>query len=175
MTASAVKGAIITALELSPVTLAASGVIGGKVVQYRETIEAATTSIDETGDIIHMLAVPSKLKVSSLKILADDLDSHSTPTLAYDVGVYTPAGVVVDADHFASAIIVGQSADKVGTEVAFESGAGYDISEIKKELWDALGAASDPGGNYYISITITTTAATPVAGTITMICSGVLS
>ena len=173
MTASTVKAAGITGFEAVPVTLRPLAPQGGKVRQFMATIEAATTSTDETGDIIKMVRVPAKLVISRVDIFNDDLDSHATPTLAADVGFYNSStGAVVDADALASAITTLQAANTAGVNVMCEA---HDIADIGKTAWELAGLSADPGVPLDVSLTITTTGATPVAGTISMIVTGTLN
>lgn len=175
MTASVVKSTIVTNLQAS----GAGNPIGGDGVDGLLRSKAvtiatvATTSIDETGDIVHLLPLRSNAVIRDLRFYADDMDSHSTPTLAYDVGLYhctgtgTADGTVIDADCFASAITTGQSASVIGADILFES-ASTDIININKRLWEIGGLSADPGGWFMLSMTITTTAATPVAGSVSL-------
>lgn len=177
MTASAVYGTQLTLHNANPVVKDSRSTdnylrsaVGG--------IAAATTSIDEAGDIIHLVELPTNTTIRAIRILADDLDTHSTPALAYDVGLYyggnssvqtktlgKTRGTVLDADAFASAITTGQSAavDPVG--IAWEA---RNIDTYKKPLWEHGALSYDPGGTFLISLTITTAAATAAAGDIVL-------
>jgi hypothetical protein len=166
MTASTVKSTAISDAEAVPVTLAAGGTRGNKARVFTATIEAATTSLDEVGDVIKMLRVPSRLRIQSVVIFNDDLDSHATPTLAADVGIFNAAtGTVKDADALASAITTLQAANTAGVEIMFEA---HDIADIGKTAWELAGYTTDPGVELDIGLTITTQAATAAAGTISM-------
>lgn len=170
MTASTVKSTQVSNAEAVPVTAATYAKAGGTVSAWQETIEAATTSIDETGDIVHMLRVPASVVPVSLRIFNDDLDTHSTPTLAADVGIYrADTGVVKDADALGTAITDLQAANKIGSEILHEVN---DIANAGKTLWELAGYTSHPGTDLLISLTVTTGAATAAAGTITMKLTG---
>lgn len=173
MTASTVKSAVITGFESVPVTLRQGSQQGGKVRQYIATIEAATTSLDETGDIIKMVRIPSNLRITRCDIFNDDLDSGGTPALAADVGFYrADTGAVVDADGLASAITTLQAANTAGVNVANEA---QDIANIGKQAWEyCSGVSEDPKVPLDIAITVTTAGQTPAAGTITMVVTGTL-
>lgn len=167
MTASTVKSSQVTNADAVPVSLADSK-MGGQAKVWMETYEAATTSTDETGDIIRMVRIPTNCKPYKLHIYCDDLDSHSTPALAYDVGVYRiNGGAAVDVDCYASATTGGQSA--VSTSPTNQLVEAMDIAKIGKYAWEQAGESADPGGYYDVCLTITTGGGTPVAGTITMV------
>lgn len=173
MTASTVKSAAVTGADAVPVTLRQASAQGGKVRQYVATIELATTSIDEVGDIAKMVRIPSRLRVTSVMIFNDDLDSDATPTLAVDVGLYNSVtGAVVDADAFAAAITTLQAANAVGVNVANEA---QDIANLGKQAWEfCSGVTSDPGVPLDVALTVSTEAATAVAGTVSIVVTGAL-
>ena len=173
MTASTVKSASITGFDAQPVTLVPGSKLGNAMREYVETYEVATTSIDEAGDIIRMIRIPSKLRISQILIYNDDLDGHGTPTLAADLGLYRPnGGAVLDADAFASAITTLQSANTAGVNIAFEA---QDIASLGKQAWEyCSGVTADPGGHLDVALTVTTGAATAAAGTVSMSVRGTL-
>lgn len=166
MTVSVVKSTLVSEAESIPIVLREDG----RVVSVRATKEIATTSIDEVGDIIHMLRVPAAMVIDELVLFNDDLDSHSTPTLAADIGVYrADTGVVVDADGFGSAVTTLQAANTAGVNIAFEA---EDIANAEKPLWERVGLSAHPGTDLLISLTITTEAATAAAGTLSLRATG---
>jgi len=171
MTASTVKSAGITGFDSVPVTLRQGAVQGNESREFMATYEVATTSIDEVGDIIKMIRIPSNLRVSQLIIYNDDLDSNGTPALAVDVGLYrSDTGAVLDADGFASAITTLQSANTAGVNIAFEA---QDIASLGKKAWEfCSGVTSDPGVPLDIALTVTTQAATAAAGTLSLLVRG---
>ena len=105
----------------------------------------------------------------------DDLDSNCTPALTVDVGLdYSgiggtqkkdgnTSGTVIDADCFATAATTLQGAN---TAYAYLRAEADDIVDIKKEAWEVGGLAADPGGLFYLAITVETAAATAAAGDI---------
>lgn len=176
MTASAVKSTQVTNAGTVPVGLSVPGKMGGKVRTWQEKYSVATTSIDEVGDIIHMLRVPSHVVPTSLVLYNTDMDTHSTPTLACDVGVYrADTEVVKDADCFATAITTLQAANTAGVDITYEAGAAGSLGNIGKTLWEIAGYTSDPGIDLLISLTMTTEAATAATGTVGLRLDGVLS
>ena len=177
MTATTANGTQIALKVAVPSTI-----VGHKISGKSETIvrhvAAATTSIDEVADIILIAEVPSHAKVRGVWVKCDDLDTHSTPTLAVDVGLYYMAdslgqsltlskviGDAIDVDFFASAITTLQAAVITWTEITHESTA-FGIEDYDKELWEAAGLTSDPGGHFLIGTKVTTEAATAAAGDI---------
>lgn len=175
MTASTVKSTYITNLVASPQTVLPR-TAKGRVHCDVDAVEVATTSIDEIGDVILLGLVPSNARVRRLILRNEDLDSHGTPTLAVDVGLYYTGighsdstktmGTVVDADAFASAITTLQSANLAGTDVRVE--ATDTIDECLMEAWEAAGLSADCGGQLAVGLTVTAAAATAVAGKVVL-------
>jgi hypothetical protein len=173
MTVSTVKSELITDIVADPIVLGDKAI--GEVKRVIDKIAVATTSIDEVGDIILLAPIPSNAKIGSIKIFNDDLDSNGSPALAANVGLYYSGkgngqrgltDTVVDADCIASAITSLQAAVVLGSEIRFEAA---NITTIDKEAWELGGLATDPGGYFYIGLTITTVAATAAAGDIAII------
>ena len=175
MTVSTVKGEQITNIETNPIIAIDRRLDSVGIRSNKDSIEVATTSIDEVGDIILLCKIPSNCLIDNISIKCDDLDAHACPTLAADIGLYysginnklagviKESGDVIDADCFATADISLQAAKTSWTEVTNEV---LNIDNYDKEAWEIGGLASDPGGIFYLGITITTVAATAAAGTI---------
>ena len=103
---------------------------------------------DLSGDDTVMLApIPSNASITSIKLFNDDLDSGTD--LTANVGIYTTAVAVVDADAYASAITDLRGAVKTGTEVAFEA---RDINKMGQKVWQDAGLTSDPALTYFVGI-----------------------
>ena len=98
-------------------------------------------------DTVMLAPIPSNASITSIKLFNDDLDSGSTNTA--DVGLYTTALAVVDADAYASAITDLRGAVKTGTEVAFEA---RDINKMGQKVWQDAGLSSDPALTYFVGI-----------------------
>jgi len=98
-------------------------------------------------DTVMLAPIPSNASISSIKIYNDDLDSSTVITA--DVGLYTTALAVVDADAYASAITDLRAAVKTGTEVAFEA---RDINKMGQKVWQDAGLSADPGAVYFVGI-----------------------
>ena len=158
-----VNGTLVSNFEAAG-TLSSPQLLHGRVRVAQGSIALSTGDLDAS-DIVHLAPIPSNAAILSIKVASDDLDSNGTPTLAWNIGVYTSAGVVKDADAFASAVTLGQAATAF-TEYAFEA---RDISETGQKLYQDATDTSDPGGFYYVSLTASTGAATAAAGDIAFI------
>lgn len=151
--------------------------IGREHVQI-DTRAVTTVSIDETDDRIMFCAIPSNAIITDVLVLCDDLDSHSTPALAVDIGLYysgiggdqaanlKAAGDIIDVDAFASAYAGLQAAIVSPTSVRFEAA---NITTLGKEAWDLGGLSADCGGLFFIGTSVTTAAATAAAGDLSLI------
>jgi len=150
----------ITNFEASPQVVNKTQNSGGRVRVAQGTVALATTDIDDN-DIIHMAVLPAEASIVHIWLGADDMDSGS-PTLAFNLGVYTTAKVVSDEDAFASAITLGQAASTVTTDYANEA---RNINEVGQKLFlDAGDTVASHDSLYYISLTVSNVAATAVAG-----------
>jgi hypothetical protein len=74
-------------------------------------------------------------------------------------------GTAKDADFYATDITLGQAATAF-TEYRFEAA---DINTTGSRVWEDAGDSSDPGGQYYLSLTVSTAPATAVAGDLAFI------
>lgn len=148
----------------------------GLVQGVVDTIEVTTAHIDNaSNDFIYMLPLNSNDILLDLQIFSDDLDSNVSPALAYNIGLaYSGKGTgqknqaaytVISANCIGSAVTVGQSANTTGGQLVFQNN---DIANIGKELWQIAGLTADCGGIFYLVLDISTAAATPVAGTISV-------
>lgn len=156
---------VLTDLRSSPIVLGKRARKGNQNV-IKGTIELATGDID-AGDIIHLCRVPMGASIQAIRIFNDDLDSHGTPTLAANIGLYYVSdGTALDADCYATAITTLQAANVLGVDHAFEV---RDIASINNEVWQDGGLSTQVDGLAYISLTISNAAATAVAGTLSFI------
>lgn len=130
-----------------------------------DKVALATTDIDAS-DIIHMGPIPSNAVITSIKLFNDDLDSNGSPTLAANVGLYYADGTVISAACIATAITTLQASNVVGAEVRFEAA---NITTVDSEAWALGGLSVDPGGMFYVSLTISNAAATAAAGDVVMV------
>jgi len=162
-------------LEASPILqkgIAFNGTLKGAT----NTREMATTSLDEVNDRVMFLSLPADARLLDLVIYNDDLDSHATPTLTMDIGLFYSGGQLVsgvrkaagdeiDDDALATAITTLQSANTAGVRVLTEA---QDIANIGKTLWQLGGLTTNPGGNILIGLSVGAAAATAAAGTVTL-------
>jgi hypothetical protein len=143
--------AVTNATATPPTTL--NPVLNGSRLQ--EKIGVITPAADDTqASIGRFCRVPSNARISQLLFNAAD----ATTAGAIDIGVYQTAangGAVVDADLFVSALDLA-GGPYMNLDVTRESGE-YTIAESEKPLWEVLGLTSDPGREYDIAYTITTT------------------
>jgi len=155
------KSAAITNRDATPVVFTNGGIVGGSDKSAIGTLESV--SGDSIASVYRMVTIPSNAYVRQVLLSCDDI---GTTTIA-DVGIYQTTangGLVVDADHFASAVSLKDGA-LFRSDVTNESGV-YGIEKMEQPLWQALGLASDPGRNYDVALTLT--AASDAAGTITL-------
>lgn len=113
-------------------------------------LEVSTS--EDVGNILRFCAIPSNAAVRAVFLYCDAVAVGG----AMDIGIYRTAddgGAVVDADFFASAQVV--TAALARSNVAHESGV-YDIDDLDKPLWQALGLSADPSVWYDVAGTITT-------------------
>lgn len=128
-------------------------------------LAAGDLSADDT---VMLAPIPSNASITSIKLFNDDLDSGTT--LTTDVGIYTTAVAVVDADAYASAITDLRGAVKTGTEVAFEA---RDINKMGQKVWQDAGLTSDPALTYFVGISFP--AAGDTAGDLSFVIEYVVS
>jgi hypothetical protein len=135
----------------------------GRLYCASETV--AIASGDSVGSTYRMLRVHSSWSLKSIRLFFDDIGT----TGAADVGLYQTAangGAVVDADAYASAVVMNAGANTGGLELLFESGI-KDINEVNEEVWEDAGLSADPGRWYDLVLTLT--GAADGAGDVTMI------
>jgi len=173
MVASTVKSVNVTKIEANPIQILDRA--SGGLVSNTDYLAAATTSIDEAADVMLFCPIPSNAIIRDVFLLNDDLDSNASPTLAVDVGLaYSgiggnqlvtgkTSGTAVDVDCFASAATTLQAAKVVWTSVRFEAA---NITTAGQEAWQIGGLSADPGGILYVSLKVTTQAATAATGDI---------
>lgn len=146
-----------------------SGAAKGTQHVVTGTLALATTNIDEAGDTIILCEVPGNATILRIELAADDMDSHSTPTLTFDLGLVKDVAWVssttvtctsVDVDCYGTEITLGQAATAF-TDYAHEvrdiNVAGQTVALDGGETT----AHSDPR---FIALTVDGTAATAVAG-----------
>lgn len=175
MTASTVSSTAITNKLAAQPTYNDVSYEQGRPFIKAGSIAVATTSIDETNDKIMLCEVPGNLRITSIKLYNDDLDSHVCPTLTFNVGLYKDvaadgtSATTVDSDAYASAIADCQAANTAGVEVAFEA---RNINVIGQTV-AVDGAEAEHDSPRYIGLKVGTAAATAAAGDISWVVQGV--
>lgn len=170
MTASKISSSIVTnRLANPPVYNALGAAADCKLRTIAGSMEVATTSLDEIGDVILLAPVRGNERVVSLKLFSDALDSDNAITV--DVGLYKnvsadgTAATVVDVDAYASGITDLRAGSKTGVEVMCEA---RDISKIGQTV-AADGGESAHNAERYIAITVAAAATSADAGTLSWV------
>jgi len=155
------KTTAITAQDAADDKLATSGPYECALVGTLET-----NADDTAGSVYRMVRVPANFVPTEILLATDALGGSA----AADVGVYKieeNGGAVVDADEFASAVVVSSA---VAWTKVMEEVAAADIAKIGKTMWERVGLTANPGIAYDIALTLT--AATGASGTVSMIVRG---
>lgn len=155
------KSTTLTNLDAAQVTRAKAFANGAPIKEWIETNEIANG--DSVGSTFRFFRVPSWVRVSELIGDWDDIGL----TGAGDFGLYDTAangGAVVDADFFASAVVMNTGALK-DQQLVHES-AVVDLPNYGKRLWEQLGLTADP--QKYYDVVLTLTGAADAAGTVTL-------
>jgi hypothetical protein len=161
-----VKSTNITNSDASPVVANTAGEGGPAPLKYADgyATAVAASSVDATYQLVR---VPSNCKVKEIF-----LESEAQGAGAFDIGVYYAtdgmggqptallAAAAISRALFASAV---SCAAIVATDVTNESTT-YSLDKRTMPLWQAAGLTSDPGGNFDIVATVTTTAVTTGTG-----------
>ncbi len=163
MGTEALKSGAITNRDASPRTRSGAFLSGGIVRESVGTVEMTTSS--DAGSTYRMCSVPSNARISQILLYSDDVGNAGL----VDIGIYQTTangGLVVDADHFASAVDVNNAALN-GVDVTYEAGttAGQ-IDDIEKALWEQLGLSADPCRDY--DVVLTSTQAAGTGGTLSL-------
>lgn len=134
-----------------PRTITNPGEEGGPLIRRR--VKRDLTTGDDAADVIVLIDVPTNCILDQVLLTTDG----NATAGATDLGFYTAdtfgTMTVVDADAVASAQVVTSALTK--SNVVNESGV-ITAAELDTPLWSAIGAASDPGGVYWLCATITT-------------------
>lgn len=153
------KSTVVTNADATPVDLSGAYLIHGRLREVVGTVEAANG--DSIGSTYRLGRVWSGSRVAEVLLSCDAIT-----TCAGDVGLYDTAangGAVVDADLFASAQSLAAALND--SNVTHESGV-FNIDDVEKRLWEALGLTEDPKKWYDVVVTLT--AAAGSAGTISL-------
>ena len=156
------KSTAITNADATTYTLNKKGLTGGVVKVARGTIE--TGAADDIASVYRFARLPSHARIVMIQLWSDDIGTAGEA----DFGLYRTAadgGAVVDADAFASAVVLDNGAI-AGTMIHHES-AVYGVEDIEQRLWQIAGATVDPQVMYDVSATLTE--ATNAAGTVSVL------
>ncbi len=150
------KSTSVTNDDATPIVLNSPG--AGGLFRLHEIDDYVTLSASASvGSTYRVVRVPTNAKVKSVV-----LESEAQGAGKVQIGVYAPnGGAVVSVNLFGNDIDLA-SAVSPTNEVA-QSG-NYTLDKRKQPLWQAAGAASDPGGFYDIALTVHTTAVTTGTG-----------
>lgn len=133
---------LVANFEASPTVANAAHNLHGVVRVASGNIELGTGD-SGSGDIVMLAPIPSNASIMSVQIGSDALGG----SCAFNVGIYTSAGVVKDADVFATAVADGAAIAEVRYEAA-------NLNTTGQQLYELAGDSSDPGGYYYIAATM---------------------
>lgn len=154
MATETLKSTPITNRDAVPTVLNTSGK-GAAAVVKEVSANITPTSGVTVGSIYRMVEVPSNCRLSQIIVQSAAMTQGS-----FDIGVYRntkDGGAVVSAALFASAVAFAALVQP--TDVTNESGT-YTPDKAAKQLWDAAGLTSDPGGTLDICFTSTNTITT---------------
>lgn len=143
------KSSVITNADATPVVLNNARLAGAPVREAIGTKQASASA--SIGSTYRLARIPSNARISEVILSCDAFDT----TGAADVGIYQTAdngGAVVDADFFASAVVLTTALPN--TAVTHESGV-FGIEDVEKPLWEALGLTADPQRDYDVALTLT--------------------
>lgn len=171
MTVSTIKSENITNIEAVPQVVLDGR--GGSLLTMIDKDAIPTTSVDEIGDIMLFGPIQSNWKILGVMFKNDALDSDNA--LTCDVGLYY-SGIggnqemlgktfadAVDVDCFANASTNFRAAKLVWTDLQSVTD---DIVDTGKEAWEIGGLTSDPGGIFYLGLTVDAAATSADAGDI---------
>ena len=169
MAAGTKKSNVITNLDSISYSADTYGKEAGRMLVTSDTFEIVAEDVGDVNDLIKLTRLSSDTRIYSILIYSDELDTHSSPTLATNCGIYLTDNTEVDVDAFGSAVTTGWG-DVAGAGVEFitESGAAA-IANIGKHLWEIAGLSSNPQVDYDICLKLTAVAATGAAGTLSFV------
>ena len=143
---------LVANFEATPQVKNSAAELHGVLRTANGTVELDTGDSDND-DIVMLAPIPSNAVVPSLFIGSDSFGGSCT----FNVGIYTTDGTVKDEDVFATDVADGAAMADVRFEAA-------DINTAGKKMFELAGDTTDPGGYYYIAVTMS--AAGGTAGTL---------
>ncbi len=166
-----VKSAIITGMDNPPPYTTPTTGEGAKAYTYTIEGHAVVVAASSVGATYQLVRLPSTSKVKDVIF-----ESAAQGAGVFNIGVFyatdksvpgKPTTLLVadaiDADFFGSSIDCASAVAR--TDITNEAGF-YPIDKRHQPLWQALGLASDPGGNFDIVASVITTAVTTGTGRI---------
>lgn len=156
------KSTAITNATAQPTTPTSVRIANGNLMESQGF--AGVVSGDSAGSTYRVFRLRSSDRISLIRMYAPDIGT----TTAADLGLYDKSdvntGAVVDADFFASAVVLNAGALN-GSDLTFEAAAaGGLITNAEKRIWECLGLAADPFKEYDVALTLT--GAADAAGTV---------
>ena len=133
---------LVTNFDADPQEMNDVALLHGVMRVAQGTIVVAAGDSDDN-DILMLAPIPSNATVPHIFIGSDTLGGSNT----FNVGIYTSAGVVVDEDVFATTVADAGAMTDVRHEAS-------NINTVGKKMWEIAGASVDPGGYYYIAVTM---------------------
>ena len=150
------KSTSITNDDATPVVLNNPGA-GGIALRSEANDYATISASASVGSTYRLVRVPTTARDVSITF-----ESEAQGAGKFQIGVYAPnGGAVVSVSLFANDI---DCASAVLPTNETNNGGSYTLDKRKQPLWQAAGAASDPGGFYDIAATVHTTAVTTGTG-----------
>lgn len=156
------KSTPITNLDAEPRVQNTAGEGGAGALKLVDAFLTPTAS-DSAASTYQMVRLPSNALVKRVWFASGAQGGSA----AVDIGVYYASdeedvqdvnnmGDVIDADFFASAVVISSAVGTAGAlvDVTHESGV-FELTETHQPLWQALDLTSDPGGKFDIVITVT--------------------
>ena len=125
----------------------------GRVYNYGASYSIPNTN-PQAGDVVLMFPIPTTYSVRRVRVWSDGAGTAG----AFDLGLYraNSDGTIlteVDKDLFASALAI--DGPVAGVDHTAEAGF-VTIDERFKKIWEVAGASEDPGGAYWVALTMTT-------------------
>lgn len=161
MTADALKSASITNLDATPVVQNTAGQgAPGALKMVDDVVTPTALGLADTTSTYKMVRVPTTIKLKELRLFVTTAIDSGSPSLTVDVGLYysdstvdgTPSalqGTAVNDNLFADAIAFGYT-----TNMDINVLTNFSPDKREKQLWDAAGLSTDPGGMFDIVVTV---------------------
>lgn len=163
MTADALKSTSITNLDATPVVQNTAGQgAPGALKMVDDYVTPTAAGLADTTSTYKMVRVPTTIKLKELRLFCTTAIDSGSPSLTVDVGLYysdsttdgTPAALqgtaVASFDNgFADAAPFGYS-----TNMDINVLTNFSPDKREKQLWDAAGLTTDPGGYFDIVVSV---------------------